>query len=109
MVDAGFCHGAAGNAHLFNRIFQATGDLAFEEAARFWLDQTLALRRPGEGVAGYSSWEPDEAGDGGRWQEDSGLIGGAAGIGLVLLAAVSPVEPAWDRLFLMAVPPKKGT
>jgi lantibiotic modifying enzyme len=26
VVDAGLCHGAAGNAHLFNRLFQATGD-----------------------------------------------------------------------------------
>jgi lantibiotic modifying enzyme len=107
VVDAGFCHGAAGNAHIFNRIFQATGDPAFEEAARFWLAQTLAWRRPGEGVAGYSSWEPDEAGSGGRWYADPGLIGGAAGIGLVLLAALSPVEPAWDRLFLTAVPPRR--
>lgn len=104
VVDAGFCHGAAGNAHLFNRIFQATGEPLCAEAARFWLERTFAFQRPGAGVAGYSSWEPGDAGTGG-WQADPSLLGGAAGIGLVLLAAASPVEPDWDRLFLVSIPP----
>jgi len=30
---------------------------------------------------------------------------GVAGIGLTLLGAVSPVEPAWDRALLCSVPP----
>jgi hypothetical protein len=103
VVDAGLCHGAAGNAHLFNRFFQATGDPLFVAAARFWLERTFALRRPGEGVAGYSSWAP---GDGGSviWEADPSLLSGAAGIGLALLAAASPIEPAWDRLLLVSIP-----
>ncbi len=105
VVDAGLCHGAAGNAHIFNRFFQATGDLQFAEAARFWLSRTFALRRPGEGVAGFSSWEPGDQGSP-RWEDDPGLLGGAAGIGLALLAAASPVEPGWDRLFLISIPPQ---
>jgi len=111
VVDAGFCHGAAGNAHIFNRLFQATGDLQFAEASRFWFARTLALRRPGEGVAGFVSWEPGDSGAPGgkgsdKWLDDPSLIGGAAGIGLALLAAASPVEPGWDRLFLVSIPPQ---
>jgi lantibiotic biosynthesis protein len=34
------------------------------------------------------------------WTGDPGFLTGAAGIGLALLAAVSPVEPEWDRLLL---------
>ena len=41
--------------------------------------------------------EPD-----GRLVDCVGLIDGAAGVALVLLAASSPVEPAWDRVFLLS-------
>jgi hypothetical protein len=105
VVDAGFCHGAAGNAHLFNRIFQATGDPLFADAARHWLERTLEMKRPGEGTAGWVSWDPGDVTRGG-WQADPSFLGGAAGIGLALLAAASPVEPDWDRLLLVSVPPR---
>jgi hypothetical protein len=106
VVDAGLCHGAAGNAHVFNRISQATGDPACEQAARFWLERALALRRPGEGVGGYFAWDAGDQRKRAGWQEDPRFLSGAAGIGLALLAAASPVEPAWDRLLLTAIPPR---
>ena len=106
VVDAGLCHGAAGNAHLFNRIAQATGDPACEAAARFWLERTFALRRPGEGIAGFCSWGTGDNGHPVGWRDDPGFLSGAAGIGLALLAAASPVEPAWDRLLLVSIPPR---
>src|SRR5262249_12379647 len=34
--DAGLCHGAAGLGHLFNRLYQATGEPRLAEAACFW-------------------------------------------------------------------------
>jgi hypothetical protein len=34
--------------------------------------------------------------------EDPRLLTGAAGVALVLLAASTPVEPAWDRALLLA-------
>ena len=37
------------------------------------------------------------------WADLPGVLEGAAGVGLVLLAAVSPVPPAWDRIFLADV------
>jgi hypothetical protein len=33
----------------------------------------------------------------------SSLVEGTIGTGLVLLAAVAPIEPGWDRLFLCDV------
>jgi lantibiotic biosynthesis protein len=39
-----------------------------------------------------------------------GLLEGAAGVALVLLAATTSVEPAWDRMFLVSAPrPGPGT
>jgi lantibiotic modifying enzyme len=104
-VDAGLCHGTAGLAHLFNRLYQATGDPELGEAALAWTHRTLDMRRPGEGIAGYQSYLPTEKSDGG-WSTQPGLLIGAAGIGLALLAAVSDVEPAWDRVLLTAIPPR---
>ncbi len=106
IADAGLCHGSGGLLHLFNRMYQATGDPALGDAARFWFDRTLALRRPGEGVAGFLSWEIDAQGNSGGLAAP-GFLTGAAGIGLALLAAATPVEPAWDRVLLTSIPPRQ--
>jgi hypothetical protein len=104
VVDAGLCHGAAGLGHLFNRLFQATGEPGLAEAARFWFDRALALRRPGQGIGGYLAWAP--ADNGARtWVAEPGLLTGAAGIALALLAAATPLEPCWDRMMLVDIPP----
>jgi hypothetical protein len=102
--DTGLCHGAAGLGHLFNRLYQETGEERIGQAARFWLEKTLAMRAPGEGVAGFRAWEANPGGQPG-WRADAGFLEGAAGIGLALLGAVSDVEPAWDRMLLVSLPP----
>jgi hypothetical protein len=101
--DAGFCHGAAGAGHMFNRLYQATGESPLGDAARFWFDQTLALRQPGRGIAGFATRVPDDAGSV-RWAPMPGLIDGASGIALALLAAASPQEPYWDGILLLSNP-----
>jgi lantibiotic biosynthesis protein len=105
VVDAGLCHGAAGLGHLFNRIFQATGEPQFAEAARFWFERTLGTRQTERGIGGYSAWGPG-VDDKMAWVDDPGLLTGAAGIALALLAATTPIEPAWDRMLLLAIPPR---
>jgi hypothetical protein len=103
VVDVGLCHGAAGLAHLFNRFWQAGGDPACAAAARFWLGRALEMRRPGEGIGGFLAWLPDAGGEL-AWRADPGFLTGAAGIGLALLAAVSPVAPGWDRVLQISTP-----
>jgi hypothetical protein len=100
--DAGLCHGAAGLGHLFNRLYHAVGDPCFAEAARFWFRRCLEMRKPGRGVAGFSRhWRQDGAD---IWQKDPGLLTGAAGIALALLAAITDIEPKWDRVLLATIP-----
>lgn len=107
VVDAGLCHGAAGNGHIFNRLYQATGDPVFSDAARRWFRRTMDFYRPGQGVGGFQAWRNGGGpGGAGQWQYLPGLLEGAAGIGLALLAAISPIEPEWDRLLLVAIPPR---
>ena len=67
VADAGLCHGAAGVAHLLNRLHQATGDAELGDAARAWLRRTVEMRRD-DAIAGFPSlalqdgdkaWTPD--------------------------------------------------
>ncbi|HLU67025.1 MAG TPA: lanthionine synthetase C family protein [Kofleriaceae bacterium] len=100
--DAGLCHGTAGLAHILNRLHQATGDPDVAAAARRWFELTLSRRDPG-GVAGFGE-APPEAGEL-EWEESAGLLTGAAGVGLALLAASTDLPPDWDRLLLLDVAP----
>jgi hypothetical protein len=84
VTDAGLCHGAAGLGHLLNRVAQATGDEALAEAARRWLGRAVELWRPSH-------------------EEGPGLLTGAAGTGLALLAAVGEAAPGWDRVMLASL------
>lgn len=101
--DAGLCHGAAGLAQVHNRLWQATGDARLADSARRWLDVALGMRRPGEGVAGFVAWvgAPGRAHE---WEAKPGLLEGATGVALALLAAASPTEPTWDDLLLLRPP-----
>lgn len=103
VVDAGLCHGAAGLGLLFARAFHASGDSELGRAAAVWYRRTLDLRRPGEGFAGWLSWEPAESG-GLELRGVPGLLTGTSGVGLALLAAVTSVEPAWDRTLGLSLP-----
>lgn len=91
------CHGLAGTGHLLNRAYQATGDEGIGKAARLWIARTIDHRRPDLAVAGY----PDVTGSGdGEFFSRAGILSGAAGVALVLLAAATEDEPAWDRMLL---------
>lgn len=100
-IDTGLCHGTAGLAHLFNRFYQATGDPEMKEAALTWLRRTLDMQRPGEDFAGLRSWVVSQPGQG-HWEGEHGFLTGIAGVGLALLAAVTEIEPAWDRVLLVS-------
>jgi hypothetical protein len=99
--DAGLCHGAAGLGHLFNRLYQATGHPELLVVARSWLERALAMRSLDRGVGGFVAWGPDAQGEL-DWRNDPSLLNGAAGVALALLAATTPIEPAWDRFLLLS-------
>jgi lantibiotic modifying enzyme len=99
VIDAGLCHGSAGVAHIFNRLYQATGEEQLANAARYWFGRTLELRTPGVGIAGYRSF--GSRFDAPRqWVDDGSFLTGVSGTALALLASISNVEPLWDRVLL---------
>ena len=105
-TDAGLCHGATGIAHLFNRIYQATGDEEIRDAAQTWYRTTLDMRRPGQGIAGYLSWIVDPPGPG-VWKAEPDFCrrrrhrprAARRGHGH---------RAVWDRVLLVGVPPRNG-
>jgi hypothetical protein len=108
VTAAGLCHGAAGIAHLLNRIYQATGDGELRDAAAAWYQRVPAMRRPGEGIAGFIDWVDGPRPGEGEWRGEPGFLSGVAGIGLSLLAAVSDIDPVWDRVMVVNVPTGNG-
>jgi len=103
VTESGLCHGAVGLAHLFNRIYQTTGDVEMHDAAQAWYRRAIDMRRPGKGLAGFLGWAdtPGRPGEG-EWRGEPGFLSGVAGIGLALLAAVTEIEPAWDRVMVVS-------
>ncbi len=98
--DACLCHGAAGNAHLFNWLFQATGETVFRDAADLYFHKTLELRGKAPRLGGYSFWTTADATTKLDWYPNASFLSGLAGVGLALLAATRPVAPRWDALLL---------
>jgi len=100
--DAAICHGAAGIAHLFNRMAQATDAPALRDAAVRWLDHTLAMRSTAP-LAGFPANRPVAGVS--HLEADPSLLSGAGGVALVLHAASGAIEPSWDRMLLVDLPP----
>jgi hypothetical protein len=101
IADASFCHGSAGAAHLYARLYQATADLRFLEASRHWFEAALEMHHGPDGIHGFSTYyATDENTDLHRYS-DHGLLMGSVGIGLMLLSACRPIEPNWDRFMLI--------
>jgi lantibiotic modifying enzyme len=92
-----FCHGVAGLLQITLRFAQDTAGLPlFVDAAHALTEQLLSefdSARP----AGFACIEPA-----GNRVDQPGLLDGAAGVAVTLLAAASDVDPAWDRLFLLS-------
>lgn len=97
--DAGFCHGTAGVAHIYNRMFHYTQKNEFKEAANYWIKQTLKMATFKDGLAGYKSFFTEKYGG---WVTNYGLLDGITGIGLVLNSYINEEDPTWDSCLLLS-------
>ena len=98
-IDICLCHGAAGNAHLFNRLYYATGEPSFLEAARRWLARVIQQYDEFEFQRRQTNRHPDDF-----FGLESSVLRGSSGVGLALLAATAKDVPLWDRLLLADIP-----
>ncbi len=105
VVDATLCHGSAGLGHLFNRLGHSLGDERVLALARHWFDVTLDRHLPGLTLVDRARAKELLATDDAVAVDPGyGLLFGAAGVGLALLAAVSDEEPWWDAVLFVEPP-----
>jgi len=98
VIDAGVCHGAYGNAQLFNRMYKETGIPEFETATLFWIEDGLKKAVHDDGYAGYKQWYGSKK----EWIPELSLLEGISGIGLTMLSYLSQDDMMhWDECLMM--------
>ena len=90
------CHGVAGLLHITLRFARSTGRPGFFQEVQSLSEQLISLYQP-DSLVGYRHREIADTLVDNPW-----LLDGAAGVVSVLLAASTPCEPVWDRLFLLS-------
>ncbi len=98
VFDASFCHGSAGIAHIYNKMWHQTGDDRFKQASEYWLQETLNYSHFEDGIIGYKKFDPEM--NGGIYVNDTSLLEGTIGIALVLFSYISN-DFDWDYCMLL--------
>lgn len=98
VIDAGICHGSAGVAHIFHRMYLNTSKSEFLIARNNWLTKTLDFSNPNRNLSGYKAWGGEEKG----WIREFGFLNGISGIGTVLAGTINQDIPNWDKILLMS-------
>ena len=89
------CHGVAGLLQIALRFARDGAGEIFSTAAQELTAQLLDAHEP-DSRFGYRDLKPS-----GQRTDNPGLLEGAAGVALVLLATASP-EPIWDRILMLS-------
>ena len=90
------CHGFAGLLCTTLRFRHESGDARFSRFARRLVRTIETLHEP-DTLLGYRTVEP-----GGARIDQAGLLDGAPGVAMALLAASTAIMPSWDRIFLLS-------
>jgi len=96
IIDSHLCHGTAGIAHIYGRLYNYSQDETFKDASYYWFNQTIDSFST-DLESGFKAWKGKFG-----WVEYDGLLEGSAGIGLALISAISDIEPKWDRCLLLS-------
>ncbi|MCD8046948.1 MAG: lanthionine synthetase C family protein [Clostridiales bacterium] len=94
--DSCLCHGTAGVALIYDRMYKETSIEIFKDTALYWYEKTILSynkKYPG----GYNIYKGNNV-----YGADYSLLNGIAGIGLALISAISPIEPKWDNVLLLS-------
>lgn len=98
-LEAGLYGGNFSLGHLFGRIYRSSGESAFRELSSSFFHRGLDRANYTDEKTGDELWY---TGINGVYGLHYGLLGGLAGIGLALLAAVSEKESDWDEALLLS-------
>ncbi|PZR25810.1 MAG: hypothetical protein DI535_16675 [Citrobacter freundii] len=92
-----FCHGSSGIAYIFLKLYEETGNLEFESAAKFWLIQTFNYRK-NEHELDYHLDEISLE----EWHPKGNLINGIGGIAILYLTYAHKRDTdLWNEAFFL--------
>lgn len=94
VMDGGLCHGSAGVAHIYNRLWVSTNEYIFKEATNFWIHKTIDFANMYGGQ--YKKYVLTTK----EYNSEPSLLEGAAGVGLVLLSYLSG-DLSWDYCLML--------
>jgi lantibiotic modifying enzyme len=94
--DACLCHGSAGIAHMFNKLFNETQIPEYGIAANHWYVETLRYGCNDDAMAGYRFFKSNV------YVPMESFLEGIAGVGLVLLSKYFGISTSWDESLLLS-------
>jgi lantibiotic biosynthesis protein len=99
-VDACLCHGAAGNAAMYMRMWRETREQSFLNCANEWYKNTEAMLKFSDdintpGILVYQGKDD-------QWQYRWDLLEGSAGVGLALISKQVGKPLPWDEFMLLS-------
>lgn len=97
VMDAGICHGSAGIAMIYRRLYIETGNSVFSKATDYWIEQTLNFSQSEDVLSDYMPYRND-----GTKEYSYNLLEGISGIGLVILDRLNDENQKWDEIFLIS-------
>ncbi len=97
--DGSFCHGACGNGHMFNRLYNYTGNQSLAAASQYWFSKVCDRIKYENNALTISVKLNNKP----TWSNETNVIMGTAGLGLTLLSAIAEVTPDWDDMFLLRI------
>ncbi len=96
VVDAGFCHGSYGNAHMFESFAARFKNDRFKEIAEFWLTDGID-KHTGDALEPYRQYNHMRD----SWAFDIDVLEGVAGIGLCMIDYLSEENNTWDECLML--------
>ncbi|OJJ18870.1 hypothetical protein BKI52_25200 [marine bacterium AO1-C] len=104
LMDAGFCHGGGGIAHMYRKLYQATQEEAFQQAADHWLNLLVTQYQENEAQEHYKRMKVNPDTKEPYWVEDYSFLEGYAGIAMVMLGFLDNENNTdWERAFLLDI------
>lgn len=100
VTDNAICHGTAGIAHIFNKIYCATKKVEFDEARNYWLQKTIEFD-----IYKNSFTSVETENESNNITNNYGLLEGLAGIGIVLMSFLKNDNEnmEWDNCLLLSL------
>lgn len=105
-MDSGLCHGSGGVAHMYRKMYQATGQEAFREAADHWLQTLIKYYQYHTDATAehYKRMKVNPETKTQYWVEDYSFLEGYAGIALVILGFLDEQHhTSWERVLLLDI------